>query len=391
MDDLSRRQLPHGLTDLFFEQAAAKVAQERALQRTFRRWGYQRIILPTFEYYDTLATGASPALREEMYRFFDRDGQVLALRPDLTVPTARVVGTKLYDQPMPLRFCYVGNVFRYEEPQAGRRREFTQAGIELVGADTPEADAEVLAVAVAALEALGIDSFQMNLGQVAFLRALLLDTRLSDGALYRLEQVVGRKNDVELSRTLDDLGIDGAVGRAVMAVPRLCGGEGILDEATSLATNRAAQGAIERLRTVYELLRLEGVAQHITLDLGEVRSMAYYTGITFQGYVEGLGFSLCRGGRYDNLIANFGADLPAVGFALGVERSMLVARPEVDIAPDLVLQSCDHLACRRLAARARAQSLCVEVDVAGRRGCDLVAFAQARNAHRIVCCQEGDS
>ena len=154
------RQLPHGLADLFYEQAALKTELENRLQEHFGRWAYQRIIPPTFEYHETLSTEASPQLQEEMYRFFDRDGHVLALRPDMTVPTARVIGTRLYDQTLPLRFYYLGSVFRYdEEPQAGRRREFTQAGIELVGAGTPAADAEMTAVALGAPQAMEASSF----------------------------------------------------------------------------------------------------------------------------------------------------------------------------------------------------------------------------------------
>jgi ATP phosphoribosyltransferase regulatory subunit len=378
------RQLPHGLTDLFYEHAAAKTKLERTLQETFERWGYHRIIPPTFGYYDSLAIGASAQLKEQMYRFFDREGHILALRPDMTVPTARVVGTKLYDQVLPLRFYYVGNVFRYEEPQAGRRREFTQAGIELIGAGTAEADAQVLSVAMAALTAMGIDNFEINLGQVAFLKAILSDIGLTNGDLYLLEQSIGRKNDIELQRTLADLGIEGDAARAIEAIPHLCGDEGVLAEAERLSTNAAARHAIEHLRRVYDLLRLEGLSKHVLLDLGEVRSMAYYTGITFQGYVAGLGFHVCRGGRYDGLIANFGHDMPAVGFALGVERSMLVAHPKVDIAPDLVMASCEHRACYTLAAQARRQGLRVEMDVLGRRGEDLVAYAREREAAHAV-------
>ena len=386
-----RRQLPHGLADLFFEQAAAKMQLEQTLEETFSRWGYGRIILPTFEYYDCLATGASPSMQEEMYRLFDRDGHILALRPDMTVPTARVVGTRLYDQPLPMRFYYVGNVFRYEEPQAGRRREFTQAGIELLGADTPEADAEVLSVAISAFKALGVTRFQVTLGQVAFLKAILSPTSLANGELAPLEQAIGRKNDVEIARALAALGIEGDMAAAVKAVPHLCGDEAILQEALRLSSNAVAREAIVRLQRVYDLLRVEGVADHIILDLGEVRSMAYYTGITFQGYVEGLGFSMCRGGRYDNLLANFGCDLPSVGFAMGVERAMLVTRYKVDLAPDLLMPACDHAACHDLARRARSLGLRVEIDVLGRQGDALLAYARLRGAHRTVCRHKGAS
>ena len=391
VEDSLRHQLPHGLTDLFFEQAAARGKVEGIVEDVYRRWGYRRIILPTFEYDDSLAVGTSPQIKEEMYRFFDREGAVLALRPDMTVPTARVVGTKLYDQPLPLRFYYVGNVFRYEELQAGRRREFTQAGIELIGADTPEADAEVLAVTISTLRALGIERMQINLGQVAYLKAILSDAPLSNGDLTRLEQVIGRKNDVELARTLGDLGISGDTARAVRAMPQLCGDEGALQEARKLSTNDEATRALDRLQRVYDLLRIEGMADLIILDLGEVRSMAYYTGITFHGYVEGLGYHVCRGGRYDNLISNFGHDIPAVGFALGLERTMLVTHTQVDIAPDLLMQSCDHAACRALAAQARERGLAVIVDVSGRRGSELVAYGRTRFAHRIAYCLDAST
>lgn len=381
-----RRQRPHGVADLLGAQAAAKARCERLLEEVFEGWAYQRIYVPTFEYYETLATGASPQLVEEMYRFFDREGHELALRTDLTVPTARVVGTRLYDQPLPLRFYYVGNVFRCEEPQAGQLREFTQAGIELVGADTPEADAEVVAVAIAALRALRIERFQINLGQVAYLRAIAREAGLPNGDLHTLEECISRKNDLEIAHTLARLGIVGREAEAIRALPYLCGDAHVLEEARRLAPNEAAQAAIDRLARVYRLLEAEGAAEHVILDLGEVRTMAYYTGITFHGYVAGLGFHVCSGGRYDGLIANFGPDMAAVGFALGIERAMLVAPIEGDVSPDLLMAGCEHPTCRALAARARALGLRVELDVLGREEEALVAYAQSRGARRILRC-----
>lgn len=385
-----RRQLPHGLTDLFLEHAGAKTALEETLQHTFSLWGYTRVVPPTFEYMQSIATAASPQLEEEMYRFFDREGRMLALRTDFTVPIARIVGTRLYDQPLPMRFYYVGNVFRHQEPQAGRRREFTQAGIELIGAATPEADTEVLAVAANALQAMGIDDFQINLGQVAYLRAILQDQRLDADDLYRIEQGIARKNDVELSRALDDLGIDERAARAIQAIPHLCGDRAVLDEAGSLAPNTPAHLAIERLRRVHELALAEGLGDHVLLDLGEVRSMAYYTGVTFHGFVANLGFPICSGGRYDGLLRHFGPDLPAVGFALGVERAQLVAEPSVVVAPDVICEAPQDDDARRLVARARARGLHVEVDVLGRRGDDLLAHAQRCGIARVIARGHGD-
>ena len=386
------RQLPHGLADLFFEQAALKTELETRLQEHFRGWGYQRIIPPTFEYYATLSTEASPQLEEEMYRFFDREGHILALRPDMTVPTARVIGTRLYDQPLPLRFYYLGSVFRYdEEPQAGRRREFTQAGIELVGAGTPEADAEVVAVAIGALRTMEVPRFQINLGQVAYLKAILAEVGLENGDLRRIEAAVDHKNDVALRGVLADLQIGGRVADAVAAIPHLYGDATVLDDARRLATNPAALAAVDRLAAVYELLDRVGVAEAIIVDLGEVRSMAYYTGITFHGFAAGLGFDVCSGGRYDGLVAHFGADLPAVGFALGVERCMLVAQARCDLAPHVIMGSSADPALHRLAALGRARGLRVEVDVLGREGDALLAYGRERGACYVIAPLTGDA
>ncbi len=384
-------QRPHGVTDLFHEQAAVLTHCEHALERTFLGWGYQRIIVPTFEYYDTLATGASAQLCEEMYRFFDREGHELALRTDMTVSTARVVATRLYDQTLPLRFWYLGRVFRHTEPQAGQLREFTQAGIELIGADTAEADAEAVAVAIAALQALGLTAFQINLGQVAYLRAIVGEIGLGNGALQALEGAISRKNDLEIQERLDEFGVRGPVAQAVGAIPHLCGGPEVLAQAERLATNVAARAAVLRLGRVYDLLAREGVAEHVILDLGETRSMNYYTGITFHGYAAGLGFHVCSGGRYDGLIAQFGASLPAVGFALGLERALLAAQARAEIAPDLLMAASDDPAGRALAQRVRALGWRVECDVLPRSAAEFQALGRARRARRLLARQSDGS
>ena len=163
--DPGRSQIPVGVQDRFLVEAVRRRRAEAALRECFTRWGYQEVIPPAFEYYENMSVGASDRLRQAMYRFIDRKGRTLALRADFTPQIARMAATKLYDRPMPLRCFYVGSLFRYEEPQAGRKREFTQAGVELIGANTAEADAEVVAQAIASLEALNLDAFQINLGQ----------------------------------------------------------------------------------------------------------------------------------------------------------------------------------------------------------------------------------
>lgn len=378
------KQLPHGVADLFFKDAARMRAIERTLAETFARWGYSEIIPPTFEYYELVAAEAGPQLREEMYRFFDRDGRTLALRADFTIPTARIVGTKLFDRAMPLRFFYVGSVFRYEEPQAGVRREFTQAGIELIGAATADADAEAIALAMSALQALDLDDFRFTLGNAAYLHAVMDDLALDPGDDAALREAVRRKNAPALAELLDRVGLDPLRKRAILQIPTLWGDRDVLERAERTALNEAARIAVEHLRAVTARLEQLGLARYVTLDLAENRGMAYYTGILFEGFVQGLGFSVASGGRYDSLIAHFGPNIPAVGFAIGVERVLMALRArgaaQASVAPDVVAAACEDFS--RVQA-ARAEGRIVDVDILNRDEEALREYARVRGAREI--------
>lgn len=378
------KQLPHGVADLFFNDAARKRAVERTLADTFTRWGYSEIIPPTFEYYESLAAEAGPQLREEMYRFFDRDGRTLALRADFTIPTARIVGTKLFDRAMPLRFFYVGSVFRYEEPQAGVRREFTQAGIELIGAATADADAEAIALAMTALRAIGLENFRFTIGNAAYLHAMTRDLTLNEADDLALRDAIRRKNTSALARVLDPLDLDPVRKSALIQIPTLWGKADFLDRVACI--NDEARASIEHLRAVIARLEQFGLQDFVALDLAENRGMAYYTGILFEGFVQGLGFSVASGGRYDNLIAHFGPRIPAVGFAIGVERVLMAQQARASIAPDAIAQSChdrEHFA--RIQA-ARAGGKIVEIDVLNRADDVLRKYARVRGAKEIWFC-----
>ncbi|MDH7487701.1 MAG: ATP phosphoribosyltransferase regulatory subunit [Anaerolineae bacterium] len=382
-----RGHLPHGVQELFQGEAARRRQAEAALRDLFSRWAYGELIPPTFEYDDTLAVGAGPELRQAMYRFFDREGQTLALRADFTTQVARMAATKLFDQPLPLRCFYIGSVFRYEEPQVGRQREFTQAGVELIGANTPAADAEVVALAAAALEALEVRDFQINLGQMALFRALTADLPPDD--LERIRQATDQRNPARLRLALDAAGLAGPRRALLAGLPDLIGSLEVLQEA--MAFGGAVAEAAERLAQVYRLLEAHGVAGHVILDLGEVRGMDYYTGITFRGVAPGLGWPLLSGGRYDELIGQFGRPLAAVGFGLGIERALLVQTPQAQPpwpAPHLVVQGCDHPACLGLVRRLRQEGYRIEMDVLGRQGEELLAHARRQGCRHVLRCQD---
>jgi ATP phosphoribosyltransferase regulatory subunit len=291
---------------------------------------------------------------------------------------------------MPLRCSYVGSLFRYEEPQAGRKREFTQAGIELIGADTTEADAEVVALAIAALEALELRSYQVNLGQMAFFRNL---TRgLPGETVVAIRDAIDHKNQARLLQALDRAGLTGDRARLLERLPALTGGPEMLGKAQELAAglSQDAGSALERLSEVYRLLGAYGVTDRVILDLSEVRGMDYYTGITFRGVAPGLGWPVLSGGRYDELIAHFGRPLAAIGFGIGIERALLIQShqgvPVPSPAPHLMVQGCDHATCLALLRRLRETGCRVERDVLGAEGATLIDQARRRGIGRVLRC-----
>ncbi len=380
-------RLPHGVADIFGADAARHIALRRMLREVFTAWAYQEVIPQTFEYAEAQATELSPQLREGMYRFVDREGRALALRADLTVATARIVGTRLYDQPLPLRLFYVGHVFRHEEPRAGRRREFTQAGIELIGAGSAEADAEVLTIAITALQRAQLPRFQLNVGHSGWFRSLLATVAVSEAALERVRVAVDRKSSAALLEAAEALPLEAKVRDALLATPRLSGGPEVLQQAAALAPNEGAVQAIERLGLVYALMARRGLEAYVTLDLGEVRGMQYYTGLRFEVFAPGLGVPLCSGGRYDGLLAHFGPPLPAVGFALELERLLLALAPyelpAVSIAPHVVAAAGAPQAAWPLLQAARARGWRIEEDVLGRDWDELLTHARARGAKTV--------
>lgn len=378
-------QIPYGVGDLFLEDAAHQRVLEARLRQTFAGWAYTEIIPPMLEYAEVLAGPAGNQLAGNMIRFVDRDGQTLALRPDLTIPTARAVGTKLYDEPLPLRLFYIGNVFRYEEPQAGRRREFSQAGFELIGAGTVAADVEVLSLTIAALHAAGLRTFQLTVGHIAFYHGLLAALNLTPESRQTLSEAIDRKRQGDLAALLPTLPLTFPARRALQALPHLAGGAEVFAHALEICLTAEMAAAVEHLQAVYARLAAVGLASFISVDLGEIRGMAYYTGITFEGFAPGSGAAICNGGRYDNLIGHFGPALPAVGCALVMDRVRQVARqqhaPAPSLTPDWLVgaaPAADVALLRDWLAAQRAAGQVIDVDLLGRSEAALRALAQQR-------------
>jgi len=325
--------LPRGVSD-FLPDAAAKIGFiEGKIRRIFELWGFRRIITPKLEYEDVLTIGMGEELQGKTYRFDDRQtGRLLAFPPDITPQIARIVATRLAGWPLPHRISYSGRVLRQTEMQTGRSRELFQSGVELIGLDSPEADAEMVTMAIEAMQKLGFDNFKIDLGQVEFCRGIMAASGLGGRPMLELQEAIARKDVSAVSKVLAASAVPEASRREISALPRLFGDCGVLDEAERVVVNQRSRSALANLRQVLEILDIHGVGDHLTIDLGETRGLGYHTGITFEGFVSGLGEPVCSGGRYDNLTARYGFPAPATGFTFNV-LSLLQAlerRPEVE-------------------------------------------------------------
>lgn len=313
-------QLPRGARLYLPEEAARKRHVETRLSEVFARWGYREIVTPTFEFYDVLSVATDQALQSNLFTFVDREtGRMLVLRADITPQIARIVASRLREEPKPLRLMYVANVFRYDEPRLGHHREFYQAGVELIGLDKPEAEVEILAMTVEGLRALGLGGFQLDVGHPDFVRGLLEETRVEGRPERELRSALARKDRSTLERLVADLAPPAHIGEALLALPTLFGHAEVLERAAPFARTKRAERALANLAEVYRLLTIYGLADAVLLDLGGVRGFDYYSGMYFEAYVADFGAPVAAGGRYDHMLARFGYDCPAVGFAFDVE------------------------------------------------------------------------
>lgn len=311
---------PTGVKDYVPEAVERLRRIEFQVLGCMKRWGYRQIITPTLEFYDTVGM-ASATTDKKLFKLLDQNGRTLVLRSDMTAPIARVVSSLLKEEPLPLRLSYHSNVFRAFAEEAGKESEFFQTGVELVGDASAEADAEVVALAVASLQAAGIREFKIALGHLGFLNGLLeelLPWRTEEQGI--LKESLMNRDYVGYRRILSEIGLSGRAVEKLESILRIHGGVEVLDEARALTRNAEAQEAVDHLRSMLEVLGAYGMAGHVLVDLTMVGNFGYYTGMTFEGYASGLGFPVVSGGRYDNLLGQFGRPAPATGFALKTNR-----------------------------------------------------------------------
>ena len=353
---------PEGVRDIIGIECDKKRYLESRIDRLFRTYGYQSIQTPTFEFFDVFGQEVGTTPSKDLYKFFDREGNTLVLRPDFTPSIARSVAMYFGEETMPLRLSYQGSVFSNNSSYQGRLKEMTHMGAELINDDSVEADAEILSLVVSLMQKAGLEEFQVTVGMVDFFGALAEEAGMDEDTLYELKSLLAVQNLFGAQELIGRLKLRADLEQALLALPELFGNEEMLSRARTLTSNPKALAAISRLERISEILKYYHCEKYVAFDLGMVSDYSYYTGIIFQAYTYGSGDAVIKGGRYDRLLEQFGKKAAAVGFVaetdmllLAIDRQRL-RLPVEDIKTMLLYPATLEACAVRFAAAYRAKN-----------------------------------
>ncbi|HDR4570581.1 ATP phosphoribosyltransferase regulatory subunit [Bacillus cytotoxicus] len=344
-----RRTNPNGTRDYLFEECTLIEETEQKLRRMFLERGYDEVRTPTIEFYDVFSVQNRPIDEEKMYKFFDEQGRIIVLRPDMTIPLARVIGMQGGDSPM--KVTYSGNIFRAHKSLSGKYNEMIQTGIEIIGIDNVRAEIECVVSAIQALKAVGVHSFTIELGQVHLYKCIVKKLSFHEEDERVLRTYIESKNYVALSRFIKEKNLDRSdeTVQLLERLPRLFGKLEVLEEAEKLASNKEMKDAIARVKAIYEMIKKLGYESYISIDLGMIQHLHYYTGVIFKGYVCEVGEEIVSGGRYDDLIEHFGESMSAVGLAMQVNQIVKILQEQQESVKQKQLDMMIHYTLGQLA------------------------------------------
>ncbi len=334
-----RRRLlhtPEGVRDIYNMECARKRILQENLHNLLKMYGYHAIETPTFEFFDIFSQEIGTTPSKDLYKFFDREGNTLALRPDMTPSIARCVAKYYGDEEFPVRLCYMGNTFINNSSYQGRLKDNTQLVAELVGDNSVAADAEILALAVHALKTAGLQEFQLGVGHVDFFRGLVQAAELPEETKDSLVELISNKNFFGVEELIDSLHLPENLKELFSMLGSLCMTEDMLQRAKELAQGfPVILQALNRLQALMDVLACYGVEKYITIEPGMLSSYHYYTGMIFAGYTFGSGEPIVKGGRYDQLMDYFGKHAPAIGFAVVIDQLLAaLSRQKIEILTD---------------------------------------------------------
>lgn len=325
-------QTPDGVRDTYGTECEKKRNLLAKLHHVLKLYSYHDIETPTFEFFDIFNRDKGSVPSNEMYKFFDRDNNTIVLRPDITPSIARCVAKYYADEDFPVRLCYTGNTYINTLKLQGKLKETTQIGAELINDDSTAADAEIISTVIDCFKEIGIKDFQIEIGSMDYFVGLVKESGISEETAVRIKEYINIKNFFGLSEYLKELNVPDNIKEAFLAFDSLFGGEEMIDRAISYVANDMSVQACERLRRIYKALSYYGYETNIGFDLSMLDGYNYYTGIIFRGYTYGTGDAIVTGGRYNNLLKQFGKDAPSIGFAFKVDELMnAMNRQDIEI------------------------------------------------------------
>ncbi len=324
---------PEGVRDIYNSECVKKLILQENLHNLLRMYGYHAIETPTFEFFDIFGKEIGTTPSKDLYKFFDREGKTLVLRPDITPSVARCVAKYYGEEDLPVRLCYMGNTFINNTSYQGRLKESTQLGAEMIGDNSVDADAEIIALVVNALKTAGLQEFQIGVGHVGFFNGLVQAAQLQEDTENELIELLSNKNFFGVEELIDSLHLSEDLKELFSMLGSLCMTEDMLTRAKELsASYPLIMEALERLEMLLQVLPCYGVEKYVSLEPGMLSSYHYYTGIIFAGYTFGSGEPIVKGGRYDNLLPYFGKNAPSIGFAVVIDQLMAaLSRQDIEI------------------------------------------------------------
>ena len=324
---------PEGVRDIYGKEYAKKLQVENILRECIRCYGYEDIQTPTFEFFDVFSREIGTTPSRELYKFFDKEGNTLVLRPDFTPSIARCAAKYFCEEQSALRFSYMGNTFTNTSNLQGKLKEVTQLGAELINDGSVEADAEMIGLVIQSLLKIGLNRFQISIGEVEYFKGLCEEAGLDEETELNLRSCISGKNYFAAQELLLERKVPEPYLSSLLKLADLFGDMDSLKEARDRVHNARSYAAIERLEKLYEVLKLYGVAQYVSFDLGMLSKYKYYTGVIFKAYTYGVGDAIVKGGRYDRLLRQFGKDAPAIGFCVVIDDIMeALSRQKVELA-----------------------------------------------------------
>lgn len=345
--DIRLVHTPEGVRDIYGTECTDRISIEDKIRAKFKSYGFRDIETPTFEFFDVFAKEISATSAKELYKFFDKEGNTLVLRPDFTPSMARCVSKYFLEKDTPVRICYKGNTFLNTSNLQGKLKESTEMGVELMNDDSVYADAEMIALMIESLLTSGLTDFQISVGNAEYFKGICEEAGIEDEFEADIREQLAARNYFAAENIMNEKNIDEKYIRMITKVSEFMGSEDALETAASQVNNKKSLEAIDRLKAVYKTLTSYGLEKYVSFDLGLISNNNYYTGVIFNAYTYGVGDAIAKGGRYDNLMDKFGDPAPAIGFMIVVDDLMAALyRQNVELeheaAPEVVYYDNDN-------------------------------------------------